>query len=435
MSILKSYIRNTAGHSITGENRIVLTNRKPYRSELHDKFSHIDELGLYLHIPFCRYICPYCPYNKELYKPDLADRYADALIREIDYYSGIVGGRPVTSFYIGGGTPTSMLNNGMDRVLEHIYAKLNMQCGIHMESHPNDLSQDNLDKLKSLGVKYLSIGVEALQERHLNSLKRPYTVSEVCRAVSRATAMGFECVNVDYIFAIPGQTMKEVEQAGRELIRMDVQQAATYPLFLFPYTRLGNKKVGKPGISTLVRRRKMLAILEEQFYSAGYERSSVWAFTKKGVEKYCSVTVPLYLGLGASGGTYLKDIFFLNTFSVREYIKSIEQGEMPVALSIGLTEKMQMAGWLYWRIYETRILKKEFYKRFLREFDSVYGKLMNKLARIGFIVDSGNEVMLTDRGSYWLHAFEDLFSIDFIGKLWGNSSREPWPSEVILMQN
>lgn len=98
----------------------------------------------------------------------------------------------------------------------------------------------------------------------------------------------------------------------------------------------------------------MLAILERIFYEAGFERTSVWAFTRSGVPRYCSVTVPLYIGLGASGGTYLRDIFYLNTFHVSEYISAFENGRTAIALSTDLSERMQMAGWLYWRIYETK---------------------------------------------------------------------------------
>ena len=176
----------------------------------------------------------------------------------------------------------------------------------------------------------------------------------------------------------------------------------------------------------------MLRVLERVFYEAGFERTSVWAFTRSGVPKYCSVTVPLYLGLGASGGSYLRDAFFLNTFSVAEYVRSMEERGTAIALSVELTEQMQMAGWLYWRIYETRFSKKDFETRFGRDFDGVYGKYFRPLRWLGFVEDDGEEVLFTDRGSYWLHAFEDIFSIDYISKLWGTSKQEPWPERVLL---
>jgi coproporphyrinogen III oxidase-like Fe-S oxidoreductase len=431
--MIEDYIRKKSSRLFTGENEIVLQDRIPSCDELRRKFREIDELGIYLHIPFCDQICPYCPYNKELYHPDIARKYAVAVKKEIDFYADIVGSRAVTSFYIGGGTPTTMLNSGIEEIIVHIYNSFNMQCEIHMESHPNHLSSENLNTLVSMGVKNLSVGVESLQDRHLRTLKRHYTTEYVKKAINRAVNKDFQCVNADFMFALPTQTYTEIEQAGQTLVEMGVNQIAAYPLFKFPYTKMGSD--GREIIftmPTILKRRKMLGILEDIFYDAGFERTSVWAFTKKGIPKYCSVTVPLYVGFGASGGSYLKDIFYLNTFNVNEYIKALEKGGMAFALSLDLSEKMQMTGWLYWRIYETRFNKKAFKKRFGKDFDSVYGKYMKPLALLGFLKDDGEQIVLSDRGTYWLHAFEDVFSIDYISTLWGTSKQEPWPENVML---
>lgn len=412
---------------------IMFRNSVPSRISLEEKFQQIDELGIYLHIPFCNQICGYCPYNREIFNKELSQRYVDAVIKEIDSYASMVSSKPVTSFYIGGGTPTVLLQNGIEKIINHIYKRFNMQCQIHMESHPNHLSEENLSTLESIGVKYLSIGVEAFQDRHLQNIKRHYSVNEVKKIIERAVNRNFECVNIDYMFDLPHQTLSEVEQAGADMVRLGVDQAATYPLFKFPYTRIRNGSAKESNmISTLFRRRKMLKILEDIFYTSGFERSSVWAFTKKGIPKYCSVTVPLYLGLGASGGSYLKDIFYVNTFSVAEYIKAMENGKSPIALSIDLSKQMQMAGWLYWRIYETKFHKGDFEKRFGIHFDEVYGDPMKWLSRIGYLYNASDSVTLTDKGTYWMHAFEDFFSINYISKLWGTLKKEPWPEQVSL---
>jgi oxygen-independent coproporphyrinogen-3 oxidase len=400
---------------------------------LEDRLRDLEEVGLYLHVPFCRQICPYCPYNKERYRPEVARRYTDAVQVEIDLYAAWVGDLPVTSFYIGGGTPTTMLDSGLPQILAHVYRRFNMQCGVHMESHPNDLSAGNLNTIAAMGVEYLSIGVEALQDRHLKTLHRPYAVEQVIGAVERAAGQGFRCVNVDTIFALPDQRDEEVRQTGQQLIEMGVDQIAAYPLFRFPYTQWSKANGrGNHRGSGLLARRRMLGILEQIFYSVGYERTSVWAFTWPGVDKYCSVTVPLYLGLGASGGSYLKDVFYLNTFQVEAYIRALEEGRMPIALSIELTEEMQMAGWLYWRIYETRFRRSDFRRRFGRELDQVYGRYILPLSLIGWLQDDGDELVLSDDGIYWLHVLEDLFSIQYVSTLWGRAQEEPWPERVVL---
>jgi len=302
-----------------------------------------------------------------------------------------------------------------------------------VESHPDHLNADNLAAIRSLGIQHLSVGVEALQDRHLRTLGRPYTVDRVTEAVGRAVAQGFKCVNVDVMFALPGQTCQEIEQTGRALVSMGVDQVAAYPLFRFPYTRMGRAgATNNHGFSAILERRKMLRIFERVFYHAGFERTSVWAFTRRGVPRYCSVTVPLYLGLGASGGSYLRRLFFLNTFRVSEYIRILEDGRLPIALSVNLTERMQRAGWLYWRIYETRFAKAAYHKRFGSDIDDAYGRYFKLLAMLGFLKDDGNQIVLSDSGAFWLHVLEDILSIDYISKLWGTSKREPWPERIAL---
>lgn len=393
----------------------------------------IEQLGLYLHIPFCRQICPYCPYNKELLSAGGPARYVKAVRQEIDSYASLLAGKQVTSFYIGGGTPTTMLGRGLDEILQHIRDVFDVQCAVHLESHPNDLSAGNLDTLLSLGIRHLSVGVEALQDRHLRFLGRPYTAEQARKALQRSVGRGFECVNTDVMFALPGQTGEEIAQTGRALVEIGVDQVAAYPLFRFPYTPLGRAAKGRGvGVSEILSRRRLLRILEEIFYGAGYERTSVWAFTRRGVPRYCSVTVPLYVGLGASGATYLKDIFYLNTFRVSEYVQALQHGRSAIALSVDLSERMQRAGWLYWRVYETAWRKADYQERFGTDFDTAYGGWLKLLTMLGFLKDNAERIVLSDRGAFWLHAFEDLFSIDYVSRLWGVSERDPWPEQVLL---
>jgi len=431
--MISDFLRKNIYKHFTGQNEILFQNNIPSNNIIRENFSDIDELGIYLHIPFCNQICPYCPYNKEIFREETCGNYVKAIIKEVDFYASLLNNKPITSFYIGGGTPTTMLKKGLEEMINHIYKRLNIQCQIHMESHPNHLTHENLNAIEAIGVKYLSIGVEALQDRHLKAIGRPYTVKEVKRSVERAVGKNFKCVNIDYIFDLPGQTGLEIEQAGREMVDLGIQQAATYPLFRFPYTLFGKEiSENSNALATMFRRRKFLKILEDIFYDSEFERSSVWAFTKKGVDKYCSVTIPSYLGLGASGSSYLKNIFYVNTFNVTEYNKVLAKGNSPIALSIDLSKKMQMAGWLYWRIYETKFKKSDFHNLFNKSFDKQYGSYMNILNKIGYLKYDNDQIFLTDKGTYWIHAFEDFFSIDYISKLWGTSKFNPWPEKVIL---
>lgn len=430
---LERLLRRALLRSLTGETEVRLTRAAVSPGDLRRRFAGIDALGLYVHIPFCERICPYCPYNKTLYDAGLAEAYVRAIGREIDLYGDVVGDRPVTSLYIGGGTPTTLLHHGLAEILARVRERFDLRCDIHLESHPAHLDEEDLTAIEELGVRHLSIGVESLADRHLRRLCRPYTASEARDAVARALSRGFACVNVDVMFDLPGQTRAEIEQTARELADLGVGQVAAYPLFLFPYTAMGRADgAGGHVIRQSLRRRRMLRGIEEVFYGSGYERTSVWAFTRRGVPRYCSVTVPLYLGLGASGGSYLRDVFSLNTFDVREYIAALDDGRLPVALSVELTQRMQRAGWLYWRIYETRLRRADYRARFGEEFDDAFGRPLRALGLLGLLKDDGEVVALSDRGVFWLHAAEDLFSIDYVGALWGRLQRDPWPEAAVL---
>ena len=224
-------------------------------------------------------------------------------------------------------------------------------------------------------MQHLSIGVEALVDRHLRTLCRPYTASQVKEAVARAVSHGFKCVNVDVMFALPGQTCREIEDTGRELVRLGVDQVAAYPLFLFPYTPMGRTE-SPAGTRHPAE--------PQEARDDAHSRGDLLPGRLRedfGVGVHEAGGAPVLLGdcaalpgSGASGGSYLRDVFYLNTFSVAEYVKALEDGRMGVALSVDLTEAMQRAGWLYWRIYETRFRRADYLERFGEELDGAYGR-------------------------------------------------------------
>jgi len=136
--------------------------------------------------------------------------------------------------------------------------------------------------------------------------------------------------------------------------------------------------------------------------------------------------------LGASGGSYLTDVLYFNTFNVEAYIQALMDGRLPIALSMDLSRAMQMAGWLYWRIYETDFVRSEFHNRFGEEYDRVYGVYTWLFSKLGMLKENDDRIVLSDRGAYWLHVLQDIFSINYISKLWGISRLEPWPESVSL---
>ena len=121
---------------------------------------------LYLHIPFCRSLCPYCPYNRVLYDPSLVTGYVRALHREIERYRELLGDIEIGSIYIGGGTPTTLLAE-LGPVLEHLRRRFRHTGPVAVETIPDDLDGKTLETLRSFGVSLLSVGVQSFDDRYL----------------------------------------------------------------------------------------------------------------------------------------------------------------------------------------------------------------------------------------------------------------------------
>jgi len=169
-------------------------------------------------------------------------------------------------------------------------------------------------------------------------------------------------------------------------------------------------------------------------YDAEMERTSVWAFTNRGVDKYSSVTIPHYIGLGAGAGSLIPGSFFITIFNVLEYIKYLkEEQKPPIALTIDFSEKEEMIHWLYWRIYETKIDKGEFKEQFDKDFDKIFGKLFVFFKLFGLSHNYKDRIIMTDKGNYWVHVLQNLFSLDFIGRVWSICLAETWPREIELI--
>ncbi|MCD6468250.1 MAG: radical SAM protein [Thermoplasmata archaeon] len=423
-------MRQTVKQLLTGSKGIVLQNKYPEMNDLR-----LNEIGLYLHVPFCRSPCMYCPYFKEKYDRRKTIPYKDAVFEEIKFYQPLLKGKKITSLYIGGGTPTTLINNGLEDIIKKIYTTFDVKCSVSTETHPNDINIKIVDVLKRNKVENVSMGVETFSDRFLRILGRPYNSKKAKEAVKILVENGFSCVNIDIMFGLPSQNIHDVEGDIKTALELGVDQISAYPIFTFPHTQLKDivKEKGYH-LSGILERRNMLKRIEKLCYDAGMRRTSVWAFTKKGVKKYSSVTIPHYLGLGAGAGSLIPGYFFINVFNVEEYIKYLNKyHKPPVALTIDFNEREEMIHWLYWRIYETRIYKKDFNELFKKDFDETFGKIFLLLQLLGMAEDKGDRIVMTNRGNYWVHVLQNLFSLDFIGRVWSVCLKETWPKQVTLV--
>lgn len=414
--------------AVTGQaRRFLMTTAHPHWP------NQLSSPGLYLHVPFCKNLCPYCPYNRVEYDEDLFTAYQRAVKQEIDLYASRLHGRSFTSLYIGGGTPTVNWQ-GLLSILGHLRERIGQVNNICVELHPGNMDADCLSALKDAGVTLLSIGVESTSDTLLERIKRSHDGQTGIAAVRRALEMGFESVNVDLMFALPGQTLAEWQADVRAIVDLGIGQLSTYPMFSFPYSDLGKTK----GICRVERPphyiiKAMLAFTEEYCDEKGLHRCAVWSWLKPGKDKFSSITRHHYIGFGPSAASMTGSDFYVNTFDVKAYANKLPI-ERPVAVSMPVNRRLEMAYWLYWRVYELKISNSDFRDVFGENasLDAEFRHLFCPLILMKLLerVDGGYRV--TKPGAYWIHRLQNEYSLSYINHLWGTCRREPWPEGVRL---
>ena len=279
----------------------------------------LQRAGLYLHVPFCRNLCPFCPYNRTLYSEPAYARFEAGVHAEIDLYAPYLKGTKIDTLYIGGGTPT-VNPHGLLRIVRHIREAFPGPYDGCVELHPSNMDDECLALLQGAGVQRISIGVESTSDRLLALLGRSHDGAAALDAVRRAVAAGFDSVNVDLMFALPTQTLAEWQADLEAVLSLKVDQISTYPLFGFPYSERGRER----GLSQIERPsggliRSMLSLTHEQAERAGMKQCAVWSWIRPGRSKFSSITRHHYVGFGPSAASMIGTAFYVNTFDVDAY--------------------------------------------------------------------------------------------------------------------
>ena len=392
-------------------------------------YREIDSLGLYVHIPFCRTLCSFCPYCKEHFDPARAKAYRQALLKEID----LVGGSPpdrhidekktVTSLYFGGGTPALLIDD-LGTIIHHLERYFTITGGIGVELHPDDITADNLEKLRHAGVTMVSLGIQTFDRDCLAKLGRRWEPFE--EKVALAAAAGFAAVDVDLIFAIPGQTPESLCRDIDRAFAQGATQVSTYPFIEFTFA--------DNNCHPLSRRVKlaMLEAVTAHCRERGLDRTSVWTFARPATDKYSSVTRDAFLGFGVSATTLLRDQFKINSFSVDGYIRRVSEGKLPTSLTLDFTRRQRAAYFLFWSTYGLRIDASRFRTLMGQELETMYHWELRLAAALGLFRREGQDYRLTPRGTRLYHQVEQVYTTAYIDKMWNVSRTDPFPRELIM---
>lgn len=388
------------------------------------EFEDLEDLGLYVHIPFCRSLCAFCPYCKEKYDEEKATAYKIALLKEIDIAcASMTGPKKATSLYFGGGTPALMINDLKD-IIGKLKQYFNITGGIGVELHPSDVSDVNLEKLKSAGVTMVSLGIQSFDDNCLQKLGR--SNDNFMDKLSLVNSYGFESVDVDLIFAIPGQTSDILRNDIKTAFEHGATQVSTYPFIDFTFADNEYKPMSEKV------KKKMLKDLVEYCSEINIDRTSVWTFAKRDTKKYSSVTRDTFLGFGVSATSLLKESFKINTFSINEYIKRVDVGLLPTSLTTNFTKRQRAVYYLFWGAYSMKI--------HLDKFEKIIDEPLNKLfsfefllaEKAGFCRKNGKYYEVTDKAAYIYHFIEQVYTTEYIDRMWNVSRNVAFPERIVL---
>ena len=267
-------------------------------------FSQCEGLGLYVHIPFCRELCGFCPYCKVQYDRAVCDRYLDRLIQEIHLVGGQLPGRKrVTSLYFGGGTPSYLGAERLEVILETVFAHYHVSADaeITTEANPDSAREErSLRHLREAGFNRISLGMQSACDEELRRIGRVHTHEETISAVKAARAAGFDNVSLDLIYGLPGQTSTRWEENLRAAIALAPEHLSCYGLKVEEGTPLYEKRSAMHLPDDDTQAEEYLAAVE-RLARAGYRQYEISNFARPGRESRHNLkywTMQEYLGFG-----------------------------------------------------------------------------------------------------------------------------------------
>jgi putative oxygen-independent coproporphyrinogen III oxidase len=273
------------------------------------QLSSLPPLSLYVHIPWCLRKCPYCDFNSHARDGGEAlpeQRYLDALCADLEAALPLVWGRQVHSIFIGGGTPSLFAPASIDRLLADIRARLPLAagCEVTMEANPGTFEKDRFRAFRAAGVTRLSVGVQSFNDPHLQALGRVHDRAQAIAAVEEAQ-QAFETFNLDLMYALPGQTLPELDADLRTALALAPPHLSVYHLTIEPNTWFAKHPPTVPPDDDAYA---MLDHITEHTAQAGLERYEVSAYARRSHQ--CQHNTNYwefgdYLGIGAGAHSKL----------------------------------------------------------------------------------------------------------------------------------
>jgi coproporphyrinogen III oxidase-like Fe-S oxidoreductase len=341
------------------------------------------KFGLYIHVPFCKRLCAFCPFYKVLYKEDLKEAYLEGILKEIRM-RGLEG--KAEWLYMGGGTPNLLRPEEIGQILSTLrnYVKLE---NVGMEGNPAQFTTDYLKKIKDVGMNKISMGIESLKPETLEKINRDKTDESRIREITEcAKDLGLS-VNVDLMVGLPGQKRDDFLSDVKRLAEIGPQQITTYPFLVIPGVHVRPEISSKEMFDTI---ESAGIILREH----GYDRDSIWIFSKNRniYDSSGDELVVDYLGFGPASFSKVGKVQMVNP-PLEIYLDMIAK-EKPLAFRTEVDEKADV-----WRRFAHELYNLKLDERVIKDMPISVKSVLLLLKLTGNV----KGVKISDKGRLFVH--------------------------------
>lgn len=290
--------------------------------------------GIYIHIPFCKQICHYCDFHKELLSGQ-TDGLLDSMKREIELQESYLEGELVETVYFGGGTPSVLPPEKISSLIETV-RKFNPACKeveITVEVNPDDVHSDYLSELTRIGVNRISIGIQSFIDEELKILNRRHTAEQALDSIKISRQAGFENISIDLMYGIPGTESHFLDKSIDTALNLPVRHISAYHLTIEPETKFARLlKKGKLNLMEEEESVEQFGTLIEKLESHGFIHYEISNFCQK--EYYSKHNTNYwkqkkYLGIGPSAHSFNGNSRQWNASNNAKYIESIARNKIP----------------------------------------------------------------------------------------------------------
>lgn len=364
--------------------------------------------GMYIHIPFCHQICHYCDFNKVFFANQPVDKYIESIGQELQLMKEERHTfDQIETIFIGGGTPTSLSEQQLHRLLEiiHEYIEVDQLKEFSTEANPDELTKDKLAVLHEGGVNRLSIGVQSFDESLLKSLGRTHNADDPARVIEDAKKIGFHNISIDLMYGLPNQTIEQWQKTLTKATELELQHYSGYSLIVEPktvfYNLMNKGKLPLPGEDAEA---EMLQMLMEHMDKHGFPQYEISNFAKPEFESVHNLLYwqnETYAGIGAGAHGFVDGIRYSNIGPIKHYMAKLAEGQRPILDTHEVTEIESMEEEMFLGLRTMAgVSAAHFEEKFGRVLVDVYGDTLQTLIEKDLLVFTNGKYTLTKTGLF-----------------------------------